>query len=145
MRISSDAAFLTWFYSQKRSLFGDHASNEHDEDGGEKDSRDRHKHCREPGSGVFAGHELSVGASTIGEADQPHQSNDRLWGNVDGLVISATVVCIAASRSSALFAMPPQRCDAASACWSGALVDEVEAIGKFAPRPTAHGLMGCLV
>ena len=96
-------------------LPGYDASDEHDEDGGEKDSRDRHKHCREPGSGVFAGHDLSVGASTIGEAGQPHQSNDRLRGNVEGLVISATVVCIAASRFSALFAMPPQRCDAASA------------------------------
>ena len=129
----------------KSSLFCDHASDEHDKNGGEKDSRDRHKHCREPGSGVFAGHELSVGASTIGEADQPHQSNDRLWGNVDGLVISATVVCIAASRSSALFAMPPQRCDAASACGSGALVDGVEPIGKSALLPTWNVLMGCLV
>ena len=61
----------------KSSLFCDHASDEHDENGGEKDSRNRYKHCREPGSGVFAGHKFSVVTPTIGEESQTHRTNDR--------------------------------------------------------------------
>jgi len=53
-------------------LPGYDASDEHDEYPSEKDSRDRHKHCREPGSGVITGHEFSVAVSTIGEAGQKH-------------------------------------------------------------------------
>ena len=51
------------------------------------------------------------------------------------------MVGIAATRSSALFDMPRQRCDAASVCGSGALVDEAEPIGKSALTPTDRALV----
>ena len=51
-------------------LPGYDASDEHDEYPGEKDYRERHEHCRDLSSGVFTGHEFSVGVSTNGEAGQ---------------------------------------------------------------------------
>ena len=56
-------------------------------------------------------------------------------------VISAPVVGIAATRFSALFAKPPQNCDAASAFGYEALVDEAEPIGTSALALTVQVLM----
>ena len=58
--------------------------------------------------------------------------------------VSASVGGIAASRFSASFAMPQQRCAGASAFGSAALVVAAESSGRSALKPTGHEPKGRL-